>query len=61
MGLLQVVMTMCEINSICVEKSRLGNIKIARLGGILVFKNLNIRGGDDNAILLNLLKEVIPF
>jgi hypothetical protein len=46
---------------LCVEKPRLGNVKIARLGGILPFKNVNIRGGDDSEILLNLLKEVIPF
>jgi len=51
---------MREIGFIRIEKPRLDNVKIVRLGMILLFKNSNIKGGDDSAILLNLIKEVIP-
>jgi hypothetical protein len=50
---------MCEMDSICVGKPRLGSVKIIQPGGILLFKKLNIQGGDDSAILLNLPKEVV--
>jgi hypothetical protein len=51
---------MCEIDLICTARLRLGNVKIAQPGITLIIKNPNLKGGDDNAIFLNLLKEVIP-
>jgi len=49
---------MCEMNFVCIGESRLGNVKITRLGRLSSFKDRKIEGGDDSAILLNLLKEV---
>jgi hypothetical protein len=52
---------MSEMNFVCVGEPRLGNVKIAQLGGLSLFKNQKIKGGDDSDVLLNLPKEEVPF
>ena len=51
---------MCEEHMSLVKGPGLGCFNYAQPEAVCLSENKRIKGGDDSAILLNLLKEVIP-